>query len=181
MDLMVICAEAGLSLDATLKRVSDEMAVAAPEISDELALTALELGFLPDRRKALENLASRIDLPGVRGLVTTLLQAEKYGTPLANSLRVLSAEFREERMMKAEGKSRPPAGAAHGSDDHLHPASPVRRSDRPRHPEGDRRLQRRHVARSARCRGTQPFLVAVIACAYACHRPVADLLREADR
>ena len=105
MDLMVICAEAGLSLDATLKRVSDEMAVAAPEISDELALTALELGFLPERRKALENLAARIDLPGVRGLVTTLLQAEKYGTPLANSLRVLSSEFREERMMKAEEKA----------------------------------------------------------------------------
>ncbi len=105
LDLMVICAEAGLSLDATMKRVSDELAVAAPELSDEMSLTSLELGFLPERRKALENLSSRVVLPAVRGLVTTLMQAEKYGTPLGNSLRVLSAEFRNERMMKAEEKA----------------------------------------------------------------------------
>ncbi len=105
LDLMVICAEAGLSLDATLKRVAEELAEAAPEMADETAITALELGFLPDRRKALENLGLRTDLPGLRGLVTTLTQAERYGTPLANSLRVLAAEFRNQRMMKAEEKA----------------------------------------------------------------------------
>jgi tight adherence protein C len=105
LDLMVICAEAGLSLDATLNRVSREMELACPELADELGLTGLELGFLPDRRKALQNLAIRVDLPVVRGVVNTLMQAEKYGTPLAQSLRIMSAESRDERMMKAEEKA----------------------------------------------------------------------------
>lgn len=105
LDLMVICAEAGLSLDATLMRVSQEMESSAPELADELSLTGLELGFLPDRRKALQNLALRVDLPGVRGVVNTLLQAERYGTPLAQSLRVMSADSRNERIMKAEEKA----------------------------------------------------------------------------
>ncbi len=105
LDLMVICAEAGLSLDATLNRVSTEMELACPELADELSLTGLELGFLPDRRKALQNLAVRIDLSVVRGVVNTLLQAEKYGTPLAQSLRIMSAESRDERIMKAEEKA----------------------------------------------------------------------------
>ena len=105
LDLMVICAEAGLSLDATLLRVSQEMERSAPELADEFSLTGLELGFLPDRRKALQNLTLRVDLPGVRGVVNTLLQAERYGTPLAQSLRVMSADSRNERVMKAEEKA----------------------------------------------------------------------------
>lgn len=105
LDLMVICAEAGLSLDATLNRVSREMELACLELADELGLTGLELGFLPDRRKALQNLALRVDLPVVRGVVNTLMQAEKYGTPLAQSLRIMSAESRNERVMKAEEKA----------------------------------------------------------------------------
>ncbi len=105
LDLMVICAEAGLSLDATLNRVSQEMELACLELADELGLTGLELGFLPDRRKALQNLARRVDLPVVRGVVNTLMQAEKYGTPLAQSLRIMSAESRNERVMKAEEKA----------------------------------------------------------------------------
>ena len=105
LDLMVICAEAGLSLDATLSRVSQEMELACPELADELGLTGLELGFLPDRRKALQNLSTRIDLPVVRGVVNTLIQAEKYGTPLAQSLRIMSGESRMERIMKAEEKA----------------------------------------------------------------------------
>ena len=110
LDLMVICAEAGLSLDATLMRVSQEMEQTAPELADELSLTGLELGFLPDRRKALQNLMLRVDLPGVRGVVNSLMQAERYGTPLAQSLRVMSADSRNERIMKAEEKaSRLPA------------------------------------------------------------------------
>lgn len=104
-DLLVICAEAGLSLDAALDRVSKEMAQACPELTEELGLTAVELGFLPDRMMALEALAERVPLPTVRALINTLQQTERYGTPLAQSLRVLSAEMRHERMMKAEEKA----------------------------------------------------------------------------
>src|SRR3546814_1650013 len=103
---MVICAEAGLSLDATLMRVAEEMQKTAPELSDEFSLTGLELGFLPDRRTAMQNLAKRTDLTVLRGMVGTLLQAERYGTPLAQSLRVLSAESREERAMKDRKSTR---------------------------------------------------------------------------
>ena len=105
LDLLVICAEAGLTLDAALNRVSREMAHTCAELADEFSLTAIELGFLPDRRHALQNLTDRVQLDAMRGVVTTLIQTEKYGTPLAMSLRVLSAEFRNERMMKAEEKA----------------------------------------------------------------------------
>jgi tight adherence protein C len=105
LDLLVICAEAGLALDPALHRVAREMAQATPEMAEEFGLTAIELGFLPERRKALENLSRRCQLSNVRGVVTTLLQTERYGTPLAQSLRVLAAEFRDERMLKAEEKA----------------------------------------------------------------------------
>ena len=101
----MICAEAGLSLDAAVTRVARELALSCPDLADELGLTAVELGFLPNRRQALMNLTKRTDLPPIRGVVNTLVQTERYGTPLAHSLRVLSAEFREERMMKAEEKA----------------------------------------------------------------------------
>jgi tight adherence protein C len=105
LDLMVICAEAGLSLDATLMRVADELATAGPELSDELSLTSLELGFLAERQTALNNMSVRCNLPAVRGMVNTMMQAERYGTPLAHSLRVLSQESRDDRMMRAEEKA----------------------------------------------------------------------------
>ncbi len=105
LDLLVICAEAGLSLDAALTRVAREMGPSAPELSDEVGLTAIELGFLPNRRQALLNLVRRADLPPIRAVVNTLMQTERYGTPLAHSLRVLAAEFRDDRMMKAEEKA----------------------------------------------------------------------------
>lgn len=105
LDLLVICAEAGLTVDAAFHRVSKELGKAYPELGDEFALTAIELGFLTDRRQAFENLANRVDLDAVRGVVTTMVQTEKYGTPLASALRVLSAEFRNERMMRAEEKA----------------------------------------------------------------------------
>ncbi len=105
LDLMVICAEAGLSLDATLQRVSEEMGDAAPELAEEFGLTAAELSFLPDRTTALGNMKDRVDLPAMRGLVNSLIQSERYGTPLAQSLRVLAAESRNERVMKAEEKA----------------------------------------------------------------------------
>lgn len=105
LDLLVICAEAGLGLDAALIRVSRELGLSFPELADELHLTSVELSLLPDRRQALENLNKRTDMPGIRGMVNTLFQSEKFGTPLAQSLRVLAAEFRNDRMMKAEAKA----------------------------------------------------------------------------
>ncbi|WP_419825848.1 type II secretion system F family protein [Sphingomonas sp.] len=105
LDLLVICAEAGLTVDAAFNRVSRELGKAYPELGEEFMLTAIELGFLTERRQAFENLASRINLDHVRGVVTTMIQTEKYGTPLASALRVLSAEFRNERMMRAEEKA----------------------------------------------------------------------------
>lgn len=105
LDLLVICAEAGLGLDAALGRVSREIGANSPELADELTLTSIELGFLPERRMALNNLMRRTGLPAIRGVVNTLVQTEKYGTPLAQSLRVLAAEFRNERMLRAETKA----------------------------------------------------------------------------
>ncbi len=105
LDLMVICAEAGLTLDAAMNKVAREMGPANPELGDEFLLTGIELGFLPERRQALINLADRVDLGSIRSVVATLIQTEKYGTPLAQSLRVLSAEFRNTRLMRAEEKA----------------------------------------------------------------------------
>ena len=105
LDLLVICAEAGLSLDASLTRVSRELEPTWPEISEELGITAAELTFLPERRQAFENLNGRTNLAAVRGVVNTLLQTAKFGTPLAQSLRVLAAEYREARIVRAEEKA----------------------------------------------------------------------------
>jgi tight adherence protein C len=105
LDLLVICAEAGLTVDAAFNRVARELGRAYPELGDEFALTAIELSFLSERRIAFDNLAFRVDLDAVRGVVTTMIQTERYGTPLASALRVLSAEFRNERMMRAEEKA----------------------------------------------------------------------------
>ncbi|MEO5707318.1 MAG: type II secretion system F family protein [Alteraurantiacibacter sp.] len=105
LDLLVICAEAGLTVDAAFGRVSRELGRAYPELGEEFALTAIELSFLTERRQAFENLAYRVNLDAVRGVVTTMIQTERYGTPLASALRVLSAEFRNERMMRAEEKA----------------------------------------------------------------------------
>lgn len=105
LDLLVICAEAGLTVDASFNRVAKELGRAYPELGDEFALTAIELSFLNERKQAFDNLAYRVDLEAVKGVVTTMVQTERYGTPLASALRVLSAEFRNERMMRAEEKA----------------------------------------------------------------------------
>lgn len=105
LDLMIICAEAGLSLDATLVRVSRELQAASPELAEEFAITSAELTFLPDRRLALENLNQRADMSAIRGVVNTLMQTAKFGTPLAQSLRVLGTEYRDARMFRAEEKA----------------------------------------------------------------------------
>lgn len=105
LDLMVICTEAGSSLDATLGRVAQEIRAQSEEMAEEVELTGIELGFLPDRRQALENFCDRTGIKHIDALVSTLIQTEKYGTPLAQSLRVLARELRDERLMAAEAKA----------------------------------------------------------------------------
>ena len=105
LDLLVICAEAGLSLDAALQRVSRELELTWPELSEEFGITAAELTYLPDRRQAFENLNARTNMASIRGVVNTLLQTAKFGTPLAQSLRILAAEFRDARLIRAEEKA----------------------------------------------------------------------------
>ncbi len=104
LDLLTICVEAGLSIDAAFRRVAREMQGSMPELAAEFELTAIELTYLPDRQQALENMAERSDSPAVAALVNALRQTEKYGTPLANSLRILSQDFRQSRASKAEEK-----------------------------------------------------------------------------
>jgi len=104
LDLMVICVDAGLSIEAALIRVVEEVGVSAPELAEELGLTSAELAFLGDRRHAWENLAERTGLPQVKSLATTLIQSEKYGTPVSQAIKVLAQENREARMAAAEKK-----------------------------------------------------------------------------
>jgi tight adherence protein C len=105
LDLLVICVESGLSIEAAFVRVADEMAETAPIMSEEIGLTAAELAFLSERRQAYENFAERTGLPAVKSLCTTLGQAERYGTSIAVGLRVLSQENRESRLAAAEKKA----------------------------------------------------------------------------
>jgi tight adherence protein C len=104
LDLLTICVEAGLSIDAAFRRVAREMRGTMPELAAEFEMTAMELTYLPDRQQALENMAQRSNSNAVSALVNALRQTEKYGTPLASSLRVLSQEFRQTRATKAEEK-----------------------------------------------------------------------------
>ncbi len=105
LDMLVICAEAGLATDAALKRVVAETGRKSTVLSEELSQTALELSFMPERRQALENFAARAPVPSVVAFTNTMIQAEKYGTPLARAFKVLSQEQRNERMMRAEEKA----------------------------------------------------------------------------
>ncbi|ALG74526.1 hypothetical protein VY88_30330 [Azospirillum thiophilum] len=105
LDLLVICGEAGLGLEAAVDRVAREIAPAYPALGGELSNTAAEMRVLSDRGAALMNLAGRVDVEGVRGMATTLIQAMRYGTPLAQALRVLSAEMRARRLARFEEKA----------------------------------------------------------------------------
>ena len=105
LDLLVICAESGLGLDGALSRVARELFRFQPAMAEELHVTGLELGFLPNRRDAFQNLLKRVNIPSMRSFVGTLVQTERYGTPLAQALRMLSVEMRDERMLRAEEKA----------------------------------------------------------------------------
>ncbi len=105
LDLTLICVESGMSIEASFRRVSEEIGKQSIPLAEELILTTAELSFLADRRMAYENLAERTGMDSVKNVVTALTQAERYGTPLGSALRVLSAESREMRMMAAETKA----------------------------------------------------------------------------
>ncbi|HUE46475.1 MAG TPA: type II secretion system F family protein [Aestuariivirgaceae bacterium] len=105
LDLLLICVESGMSIEAALLRVSGEIGAQSVELAEELSLTTAEMSYLQDRRKAYENLGTRTGVENVRSVVTSLIQAEKYGTPLGQSLRVLAQDGRDERMGAAEKKA----------------------------------------------------------------------------
>jgi len=105
LDLLLICVESGMSIEAAFKKVSEEVGSQSVALAEELTLTTAELSYLPDRRQAYENLAKRTDLDGVKSVCMALQQAERYGTPLASMLRVMAQENRDMRMSEAEKKA----------------------------------------------------------------------------
>ncbi len=105
LDLLLICVEAGMSIEVALQKVGQELGGSAPELAEELGLTVAELSYLQERKAAYSNLAERTGLDGVKGVTTALIQSEKYGTPLGQSLRVMAQENREHRMQEAERKA----------------------------------------------------------------------------
>ena len=105
LDLLLICVEAGMSIEVALQKVGQEVGSGAPELAEELGLTVAELSYLQERKQAYVNLADRTGLDGVKGVTTALIQSEKYGTPLGQSLRVMAQENREHRMQEAERKA----------------------------------------------------------------------------
>tara|TARA_R110000824_G_scaffold118960_14_gene272270 strand:+ start:404345 stop:405310 length:966 start_codon:yes stop_codon:yes gene_type:complete len=105
LDLLLICVESGMSVEAAFAKVAAEIGDQSVELAEELSITTAELSYLQERRKAYENLALRTGLPGVKAVVTSLIQAERYGTPLGQSLRVMAQENRDMRMAAAEKKA----------------------------------------------------------------------------
>ena len=105
LDLLLICVESGMSIEVAFQKVSEEVGLQSPELAEEMALATAELSYLPERRQAFENLGRRTGLDGVKSVVTALTQAERYGTPLSVSLRVLAQENRDMRMQEAEKKA----------------------------------------------------------------------------
>ncbi|MGU3540219.1 type II secretion system F family protein [Methylobacterium sp. A54F] len=105
LDLTLICVESGMSIEQAFRKVSVEIAGQSVVLAEEMALLTAELSYLPDRRMAYENIALRIDIEPIKSATTAMLQAERYGTPLGQSLRVLSQESRDQRMNEAEKKA----------------------------------------------------------------------------
>lgn len=105
LDLLLICVESGMALEPAMGRVAKEIGSQSVPLAEEMALTVAELSFLGDRRKALDNLSKRTGLETVRSVVTSLIQSERYGTPLGSALRVLAQENRNDRMADAEKRA----------------------------------------------------------------------------
>jgi tight adherence protein C len=105
LDMLLICVESGMSIEMAIQRVGAEIAPASIELAEELSLTTAELSYLPDRRMAYDNFAKRTNHPGVKAVAMALTQAERYGTPLGQALRVMAKENREMRLQAAEKKA----------------------------------------------------------------------------
>ena len=105
LDLLSICVESGMSIEQSFNRVSGEIGGQSIALTEELQLTTAELSYLGDRRQAFENFANRTGLSAVRAITSALIQAERYGTPIGQALRVISQESRDERMSRAEQKA----------------------------------------------------------------------------
>ncbi len=105
LDLLLICVESGMALEPSFQRVAKEIGSQSVPLAEEMALTVAELSYLQDRRKALDNLSKRTGLDTVKSVVTSLIQSERYGTPLGTALRVLAQENRNDRMAEAEKKA----------------------------------------------------------------------------
>jgi len=105
MDLLLICVESGMSIEHAFRKVAQEIGNQSVQLAEELTLTTAELSYLPDRRSAYENLGLRTGIDSVKQIVTVLIQAERYGTPLGAALRVVSKESRDNRMLLAEKKA----------------------------------------------------------------------------
>jgi tight adherence protein C len=105
LDMLLICVQAGMSIEAAFGKVSKEIGVQSLELAEELSLTTAELSYLQERRQAYENLGLRTGMPGVKAVSTALIQAERYGTPVSQALRVMAKENREMRMSEAEKKA----------------------------------------------------------------------------
>jgi len=105
LDLMLICVESGMAIEPAMQRVAREIGAISVPLAEELSLTVAELSFLSDRRKAFDNFGKRTGLPQVKSVVTSLIQSERYGTPLGTALRVLAQENRDMRIAEAERKA----------------------------------------------------------------------------
>ncbi len=105
LDLLLICVESGMSVEAAFRKVSEEIGAQSIPLAEELTLTTAELSYLPNRRQAYENLAQRVGLEGVRSVCLALQQSERYGTPLGATMRVLAQENRDMRMSEAEKRA----------------------------------------------------------------------------
>jgi tight adherence protein C len=105
LDLLLICVEAGMSIEAAMQKVASEIGAGSVELAEELSLLVAELSYLPERRLAYEGMARRVNYPGVRSVMTAMIQSERYGTPLGNALRVMAQENRALRMAAAEKKA----------------------------------------------------------------------------
>ncbi|HXJ00511.1 MAG TPA: type II secretion system F family protein [Micropepsaceae bacterium] len=105
LELLVICVEAGLSLEDSLNRIGKELKASHPALADELALTSADLKILPSRDEAFAHLANRINVPNMKSLVTTLSQTMRFGTPLAQALRTVASEMRSDSLIAMEGRA----------------------------------------------------------------------------
>jgi tight adherence protein C len=105
LDMLLICVQSGMSTEAAFQKVAGEVGASSLELAEELSLTTAELSYLQDRRQAFENLGKRTGIPGIKAVATALIQAERYGTPVGQALRVMARENRDMRMSEAEKKA----------------------------------------------------------------------------